>query len=124
MTDRRSPRPAQLLAAVRALDGSTQTTGQAAITAWIREQYEARPGRAPTGLLARCALGHPYVDHTLDLTGDVLQHHCAADAPGGLYRRAGALIGNGVYAFVEVYPDGGIVAVRSDGSCVELGTAG
>lgn len=57
------------------------------------------------GIVSICYLGKPYEVHTLDVTGQIIEHYPGGKAlPGGL-EKARSLALRGGYAFVEVYVD-------------------
>ena len=57
------------------------------------------------GYVSKCYLGKPYEVHTLDLTGQIIEHYKEGQAlPGGL-EKARAIAIRGGYEFIEVYVD-------------------
>ncbi len=57
------------------------------------------------GFVSICYLGKPYEVHTLDMTGQIIEHYKAGQAlPGGL-EKARAIAMRGGYDFIEVYAD-------------------
>lgn len=57
------------------------------------------------GIVSICYLGKPYEVHTLDVTGQIIEHYPGGKAlPGGL-EKARSLALRGGYAFIEVYVD-------------------
>lgn len=57
------------------------------------------------GFVSICYLGKPYEVHTLDLTGQIVEHYKAGQSlPGGL-EKARAIALRGGYDFIEVYAD-------------------
>lgn len=57
------------------------------------------------GIVAVCYLGKPYEVHTLDITGQIIEHYKSGQAlPGGL-EKARSIAMHGGYAFIEVYID-------------------
>lgn len=57
------------------------------------------------GYVSICYLGRPYEVHTLDMTGQIIEHYKAGQAlPGGL-EKARSLAMRGGYDFIEVYVD-------------------
>lgn len=57
------------------------------------------------GFVSICYLGKPYEVHTLDMTGQIIEHYKAGQTlPGGL-EKARALAIRGGYDFIEVYAD-------------------
>lgn len=112
---RAATRSRELLDAVARLDTQTDQTSIRQLMDWIREQYDARGGGQLIGLFSRCYLGHPYIDHVMTVTGQICEHFTAADSPPPGYQSARPLAANSAYVFVEVYADGGLVPIRSDG---------
>ena len=57
------------------------------------------------GVVSICYLGKPYEVHTLDITGQIIEHYKAGQSlPGGL-EKARAIALRGGYDFIEVYVD-------------------
>ena len=57
------------------------------------------------GYVSLCYLGEPYEVHTLDITGQIIEHYKKGETlPGGL-ERARSLAMRGGYEFIEVYVD-------------------
>lgn len=57
------------------------------------------------GYVAICYLGKPYEVHTLDITGEIIEHYKAGHTlPGGL-EKARNIAMRGGYDFIEVYVD-------------------
>lgn len=57
------------------------------------------------GYVSICYLGKPYEVHTLDMTGQIIEHYKAGQPlPGGL-EKARAIAIRGGYDFIEVYAD-------------------
>lgn len=57
------------------------------------------------GVVAICYLGKPYEVHTLDITGQIIEHYKSGQTlPGGL-EKARSIAMRGGYAFIEVYVD-------------------
>lgn len=57
------------------------------------------------GIVSKCYLGRPYEVHTLDVTGQIIEHYKAGSAlPGGMEKARGIAI-HGGYDFIEVYAD-------------------
>lgn len=120
LVNRAKPRSAELVTTIRQVDGTVDNTARADIMAWIREQYDARQGGMLIGLFATCYLGPPYVDHKLGLTHQILEHYSPAEDPGHPYNQTRGLVRSGAYAYIEIYSDGSIVPVRTDGTSVEF----
>lgn len=57
------------------------------------------------GFVSICYLGKPYEVHTLDMTGQIIEHYKAGQTlPGGL-EKARSVALRGGYDFIEVYVD-------------------
>lgn len=57
------------------------------------------------GFVSICYLGKPYEVHTLDMTGQIIEHYKAGQTlPGGL-EKARSIALRGGYDFIEVYVD-------------------
>ena len=67
------------------------------------------------GIVSICYLGKPYEVHTLDITGQIIEHYKSGQVlPGGL-EKARSIAKRGGYDFIEVYVDC-CRAVSSNGS--------
>lgn len=57
------------------------------------------------GYVSICYLGKPYEVHTLDMTGEIIEHYKMGQSlPGGL-EKARSIALRGGYEFIEVYVD-------------------
>lgn len=57
------------------------------------------------GIVSICHLGKPYEVHTLDITGQIIEHYKSGQVlPGGL-EKARSIALHGGYDFIEVYVD-------------------
>lgn len=57
------------------------------------------------GVVSTCYLGVPYEVHTLDITGEIIEHYKEGQVlPGGL-EKARSIALRGGYLFIEVYVD-------------------
>ena len=57
------------------------------------------------GIVSICHLGEPYEVHTLDITGQIIEHYKRGQVlPGGL-EKARSIAMRGGYDFIEVYTD-------------------
>jgi hypothetical protein len=113
---RRKRRDADLLEAVKQIDVHADPAMQAAILEWVSDAYDERGGGRPIGLFSRCYLGHPYCDHRMDLAGSIIEHYTLSEEPPHPYDKARSLAASAAYAFIEVYSDGEVIAVRDDGT--------
>jgi hypothetical protein len=112
------PRSRRTLDTVTALDTGVSDDEITHHIEEIRRMYACDHDGAPTGFLARCRLGPPYVDHRLDLTHAVVAHFTAADTVPDPFAAARMLARSKSYAYIEIYSDGMIVPVLRDGTVV------
>lgn len=83
------------------------------------EMPEIEIDLGPIGIVSQCFLGVPYEVHTLDVTGEIIEHYESfRRLPGGM-EKARKLAMSGFYAFIEVYPHA-LRAVKEDGSVAVL----
>ncbi|MFI6418996.1 hypothetical protein ACIBG6_16535 [Streptomyces sp. NPDC050842] len=113
-----APRAPDLRGAIERLDAELDDTARAELAAWIREAYERSHGDVPMGFVARCFLGPPFVDHTLDLMGVITRHFAPFDPMPEPFARARMLARSGGYAYIEVYATGLVIPVLPDGRAV------
>lgn len=109
-------RSKDILDAVARLDTTTDERTRREVLDWIGELYDQRQGGTLLGLFGKCYLGHPYVDHLMDLTGDIITHYKPEDLLPPAFGPARPLARSTAYLFVEVYSDGQVVPVRADGT--------
>lgn len=115
ISQRNAIRSPELLEAIARLDTQTSPSARKELLEWLRAEYVARGGGELVGLMARCYLGYPFVDHTLDMSGLIVEHYAPGDqVPPGL-DVARPVAQSGAYLYVEVYSDGMVVPVRADG---------
>ena len=113
---RKKQRHSGLLEAVLRLDTEMDAASRQELADWITEQYRTEFDAVPLGFVSQCYLGSPYVDHRLDLIGSIVQHYSASQQMPPLFESARMLARTGRYEFVEVYLNGELKAVSSDGS--------
>lgn len=116
--NRHTPRSQELLDAIARIDTETNALAAQEIMEWVRSQYEERGGGEILGLFSKCYLGAPFVDHVMTLTGLICEHYRWEDTVPGAYVLARNLAANPAYEYVEVYSDGALVPVRSDGKAL------
>ena len=109
-------RSAELMRAITQVDVTTDPAARNELLKWINDVYEDRGGGVLLGLFSHCYLGHPFIDHRLDLGGRILTHFTAADAVPPGFEAARPLARSTAYSFIEVYGDGQVVPIRQDGS--------
>ncbi len=68
------------------------------------------------GLFAKCYLGHPYVDHRLSLDGAIAEHYAAGDTVPPAFAPCRGLARSAAYAYIEVYGDGQVIPIRTNGN--------
>jgi hypothetical protein len=104
--------------AMRKLDARGHTQNRQAIDALVAAISEEFPDitidQQPVGIVAKCYLGAPYEVHTLDRTGNIIQHYKGFESLPPLLARGRVLAVHAQYAFVEVYTDK-VIAVTSNG---------
>jgi len=105
----RKSRSKRYMEAMNALDagGRLQTAEQIAeIMAVIRDEFpEIELEGILLGYVSICYLGKPYEVHTLDLTGQIIEHYKNGETlPGGMEKARGLALRGG-YSFIEVYTD-------------------
>lgn len=72
----------------------------------IREEFpEVELSGLLLGIVSICYLGKPYEVHTLDITGEIIEHYKAGQTLTGGLEKARSIAMRGGYDFVEVYSD-------------------
>lgn len=74
------------------------------------------------GIVSRCMLGHPYEVHTLDLTGQIIEHFKIGHTLPLTLERARTLALHPSYAFIEVYANRMVTVSDSGQTAVIEGT--
>lgn len=105
----RKQRSKQYMDALQQLDAGGHTHNQRKvqeiIDAIINEFPEVEIEGILLGYVSICYLGKPYEVHTLDMTGQIIEHYKGGQAlPGGM-EKARSIAMRGGYAFIEVYVD-------------------
>lgn len=113
-------RSTELVEAMRMIDTTVDESAREQVMSWVREHYEARQGGTIVGMFQRCYLGAPYVDHKLDLVGNIVHHYAGSETVEFPYSQARGLVRSDAYAFVEIYSDGTLVPVRPDGTAIRM----
>lgn len=116
--NRNAVRSEVLMEAVRSLDATQDSTDVARVVAELEEQYAERRGGELAGILAKCYLGAPYIDHRLGIGQGILEHFAPSDTLPPLFEAARPLAKSQAYLFIEIYTDGAMVPVRADGTAV------
>lgn len=105
----RKPRSRKYMDAIHSLDAGGHTHNQhrvSEILAQIRNEFpEVDISGILLGFVAICYLGKPYEVHTLDLSGQIIEHYKnGQELPYGL-EKARSIALRGGYSFIEVYVD-------------------
>ncbi len=114
--NRKLTRDPQLIAAVRNLDLTSDETYKHQLTAWLNEVYKEMMVGQLVALFSKCYLGSPYVDHQLDLLGNIVEHYQAGQSLPAHFAGARGLARSDSYAYIEIYSDGQIIPIREDGT--------
>lgn len=115
----RKPRSKEYMEAIHRLDAGGHVQNANVVQDIIHALQEEFPEVSLAGILlgyvSRCYLGPPYEVHSLDMTGQIIEHYPGGHTmPGGL-ERARSLAMRGGYEFIEVYSDC-LRAVSANGS--------
>ena len=114
----RQKRSQKYIDAITKLDAGTYVHSPAATQALIdairQELPDVQVDALPCGIVSRCYLGAPYEVHTLDCTGNIIQHYKTYEALPALLERARSLALHPNYEFIEVYTSR-LIAVSSSG---------
>lgn len=105
----RQPRSKAYMDALHSLDAGGHVHNQKKVNAIIdaiRNEFpEVEISSILLGYVSVCYLGKPYEVHTLDMTGQIIEHYKAGQTlPGGL-EKARSIAMRGGYDFIEVYVD-------------------
>ncbi len=105
---------------LRQLDtgGAVKGVDVAELRAAIDAEFPMPSDVLPQGLVGRCYLGHPYEVHTLDLSGEIIEHYQSGRPLPGLLELHRALAQSPHYLAIEVYSDR-VVCIRDDGTTIE-----
>lgn len=87
---------------------------QALVDAICNELPNISVDALPLGIVSRCYLGTPYEVHTLDCSGNIIQHFKTHESLASVLERARSLALHQSYAFIEVYPNR-LIAVGHNG---------
>jgi hypothetical protein len=85
----------------------------------IRREFDERWAATPLGLVSRCYLGHPYVDHIVNLDGRIVEHYQRGQTMPEHFERARNHAADNLYEFIEIYSDK-LICVRADGTTATL----
>ena len=115
----RKPRSKEYMDALHRLDAGGHVHNQGKVNEIIdaiRAEFpEVELSGMLIGFVAVCYLGPPYEVHTLDFTGQIIEHYKVRQTlPNGM-EKARSIAMRGGYAFIEVYIDC-CRAIRSDGT--------
>lgn len=115
----RKPRSKDYMEALHKLDAGGHTHNQNKVNEIIdaiqNEFPEVELAGVLLGIVSICYLGEPYEVHTLDMTGQIIEHYKRGETiPGGM-EKARSIALRGGYDFIEVYADC-CRAISSNGS--------
>ena len=103
----RQKRSAAYIEAITKLDTGGHVHSPAATQALVDAIRNELPNISvdalPVGIVSRCYLGSPYEVHTLDCTGNIIQHFKTHESLPSFLERARSLALHKSYAFIEVY---------------------
>lgn len=105
----RQPRSKAYMEAMHKLDAGGHTHNHHQVAEIVNALRSEFPDLELSGVLlgyvSKCYLGKPYEVHTLDLSGQIIEHYQSGQVlPNGLEKARGLAIYGG-YDFVEVYVD-------------------
>lgn len=105
----RKKRSRQYMDAIRSLDAGGHVHNHDQVEKMIQELQKEFPEVQLKGILlgyvSKCYLGKPYEVHTLDLTGEIIEHYKSGQTlPNGMEKARGIAV-HGGYEFIEVYVD-------------------
>lgn len=105
----RQPRSKEYMEAMTKLDAGGHTHNQKQVDDIIDAIRSEFPDVDINGILlgyvSKCYLGVPYEVHTLDISGQIIEHYKSGQPlPGGL-EKARSIAMRGGYSFIEVYVD-------------------
>lgn len=105
----RKQRSKQYMDALNKLDAGGHTHNQAKVDEiidTIRNEFpEVEISGVLLGYVSVCYLGKPYEVHTLDMTGEIIEHYKAGEKLPGELEKARSIALRGGYEFIEVYVD-------------------
>ena len=105
----RKPRSKAYMDAIHKLDAGGHVHNQSKVNGIIdaiREEFpEVDISGILLGVVSICYLGKPYEVHTLDITGEIIEHYKAGQRLVGGLEKARSIAMRGGYDFVEVYVD-------------------
>ncbi|MDR1889295.1 MAG: hypothetical protein LBQ81_07975 [Zoogloeaceae bacterium] len=112
----RQKRSSGYVKAMSRLDAGGHVHNQSALNALLDAIRTEFPDLEllPLGVVSRCYLGEPFEVHTLDWTGNIIQHYKTYETLPASLERARTLALHPDYAFVEVYTDK-LIAVTESG---------
>lgn len=105
----RKPRSKEYMQALHKLDAGGHVHNQHKVNEIIdaiRNEFpDVEISGIMLGIVSICYLGEPYEVHTLDITGQIIEHYKKGQPlPGGL-EKARSIAMRGGYDFIEVYVD-------------------
>ena len=116
-------RSKEYMDAITRLDAGGHMHNQQKVDAIIEiiqdEMPEIEIDMGPHGIVSKCYLGDPYEVHTLDITGQIIEHYETYRRMPDIMEKARGLARSGSYSFIEVYPHA-LRAVKADGTVATL----
>lgn len=105
----RKTRSKEYMAAIHRLDAGGHTHNQHKVNEVIdaihNEFPEVKIRGILLGIVSICYLGRPYEVHTLDMTGQIIEHYKGGQTLPGSLEKARSIALRGGYDFIEVYVD-------------------
>lgn len=105
----RKPRSKEYMDALHKLDAGGHVHNQQKVNDIINAIQQEFPEVEISGILlgfvSICYLGKPYEVHTLDMTGQIIEHYKARQSLPGSLEKARSVALRGGYDFIEVYVD-------------------
>lgn len=105
----RKPRSKEYMQALHKLDSGGHTHNQKVVDEiidTIRNEFpEVQLEGIMLGIVSVCYLGIPYEVHTLDITGQIIEHYKRGEILKGGMEKARSIAMCGGYDFIEVYVD-------------------
>ena len=105
----RKPRSKKYMEAVCGLDSGGHVNNHAKaneIIDAIRSEFpDVEISGIMLGIVSVCYLGKPYEVHSLDITGNVIEHYKESEPLQGGLEKARSIALRGGYEFIEVYVD-------------------
>ena len=105
----RKPRSKKFMELVHQLDAGGHVHNEKQVNDLIESIANEFPELSISGILlgivSVCHLGKPYEVHSLDMTGQIIEHYKTGQTLPGMLEKARPLAIRGGYDFIEVYVD-------------------